>query len=192
MLGDGFTLLTSKNVPTSCTQSCGRGGGDDYFSHFHVWRDSTLWSLPWISVSWSHSRRSGCRAYLANVLVVAACVLLLQEKLVPHPTSSHSLQQLLSSERFQCSLSIQGQRVQRQAQAEKTQHGQWDSPHPALRVRDANVTSILSSEILPPERADDAVGCCPSDCWSCKKKKRGCVSLYNTKSVNKERDDDLK
>lgn len=55
-----------------------------------------------------------CRSYLANVLVVAACILLLQEKLVPHPTSSHSFEQLLSPEccsflsvSFPCPLSIQ-------------------------------------------------------------------------------------
>lgn len=87
-------------------------------------RGTRVWSFRWISVCWSHRGRLGCRSYLANVLVVAACVLLLQEKLVPHPTSSHSFEQLLSSECFRCSLSIQFQSIQRQAQTENTEHGQ--------------------------------------------------------------------
>ena len=71
-------------------------------------------------------------SYLANVLVVAARVLLLQEELVPHPAPSHSSEQLLSSDGCLLSLSIsrlcpppaQRQSIQGRAQTENTYNAQ--------------------------------------------------------------------
>ena len=71
-------------------------------------------------------------SYLANVLVVAARVLLLQEELVPHPAPSHSSEQLLSSDGRLLSPSVsrlspppaQRQSVQGRAQTEDARDAQ--------------------------------------------------------------------
>lgn len=181
MMEHGFILLRGENIHKTCTQSCEEE--NTRFSPISMCKGTHVWCFQWISVSWSHSRRLGCRSYLANVLVVAASVLLLQEKLVPHPTSSHSLKQLLSSERSQCSLSVQWQSVQRQAQTENIEHGQQDSPHLARRMSGTPVFSrtklchrnrqiILSVVVLQIVQA-------------VKKKKKVFVSLcLNTNSIN--------
>lgn len=76
-------------------------------------------------------------SYLADVLVVAACVLLLKEELVPHPASSHSLQRPRSSD---VSLSIlrppsaHRESGQRQAEPGRAQRAQEDSPHCLLEA----------------------------------------------------------
>lgn len=82
-----------------------------------------------LCVSVSRSHRGEVGPYLADVLVVAARVLLLQEKLVPHPTSPHSSERRLPPERSQRSPSTWTQSVQRQAQAQDAERGQQDSPH---------------------------------------------------------------
>lgn len=141
MLGYGFMLLRGENTPTTCRQSRKEKNKQDDYFHFHLWWDPDV-SKFYISVELQRSAGKYVtglryRSYLADVLVVATCILLLQEKLVPHPSSPDSFVQLLSPEcccsvlsvSFPCPLSIQWQSIQRQAQTENTEYGQKDSPH---------------------------------------------------------------